>query len=71
MSGPVREKFCLHDEVARERISIPAALYHRCRLMLSRCQYEHVFVPVRSMQLQSVIDDEEVIFVDNQAFAVR
>jgi hypothetical protein len=39
--------------------------------MLSRCQYEHVFVPVRTMQVQAVIDDEEVIFVDNQAYAVR
>ena len=39
--------------------------------MLSRCQYAHVFVPVRSMQMQSVIDENEVIFVDNQAYAVR
>lgn len=39
--------------------------------MLSRCRYEHVFVPIRSMQIQSVIDEDEVIFVDNQAYAVR
>lgn len=38
--------------------------------MLSRCQYSHVFVPIRSMQILSVIDEEEVIFVDNQAYAV-
>lgn len=39
--------------------------------MLSRCQYEHIFVPVRSMRMQAVLDKEEVIFVDNQAYAVR
>lgn len=71
MGGDVGETFFRPDELARERLSIPAALYNRCRLMLSRCQYGHVFVPIRSMQLQSVIDDDEVIFVDNQAYAVR
>lgn len=65
------ETFFLPDEIARERITIPAALYNRVRLILSRCRYEHVFVPVRSMQMQSVIDEEGVIFVDNQAYAVR
>ncbi len=67
----VTETFFKPNEIARERLTIPATLYNRCRLMLSRCQYEHVFVPIRSMQMQSVIDEEEVIFVDNQAYAVR
>ena len=65
------ETFFRPDELARERLSIPAALYNRCRLMLSRCQYAHVFVPIRSMQMLGVIDEEEVIFVDNQAYAVQ
>lgn len=65
------ETFFRPDELARERLCIPAALYNRCRLMLSRCRYGHVFVPVRSMQVQSVIDEEEIIFIDNQAYAVR
>ena len=65
------ETFFRPDELARERLCIPAALYNRCRLKLSRCRYGHVFVPVRSMQVQSVIDEEEIIFVDNQAYAVR
>lgn len=71
MSKPVSETFFRPDEIARERLSLPAALYNRCRLMLSRCQYEHIFVPVRSMQMQAVLDQEELIFVDNQAYAVR
>lgn len=71
MSSVVTETFFRPEEIARERLSIPAALYNRCRLVLSRCQYEHVFVPVRSMQMQSVIDEDEIIYVDNQAYAVR
>ena len=71
MPGSHSEVFFRPDEIARERLTLPAALYNQCRLMLSRCNYEHIFVPVRSLQIQSVIDQEEVIFVDNQAYAVR
>ncbi len=71
MTKLVSETFFRPDEVARERLSIPAVLYNRCRLALARCQYDHIFVPVRSMQMQAVIDADEVIFVDNQAYAVR
>lgn len=71
MSDSLSEVFFRPDEVARERIAIPAPLYNKCRLMLARCEYEHIFVPVRSLQFQAVIDSDEVIFVDNQAYAVR
>lgn len=65
------ETFFRPDEIARERLTVPAPLYNRCRLMLARCRYEHVFVPVRAMQMLAVIDEEEVIFVDKEAYAVR
>ncbi|MES9968715.1 MAG: hypothetical protein ABW092_01695 [Candidatus Thiodiazotropha sp.] len=71
MSERLSEIFFRPDEVACERLTIPSPLYNQCRLMLSRCQYEHVFIPVRTMQIQAVIDEDEVIFVDNQAYAVR
>lgn len=71
MSEGLSEVFFRPAEVACERLTIPANLYNQCRLMLSRCQYEHIFVPVRSMQFQAVIDQDEVIFVDNLAYAVR
>jgi hypothetical protein len=58
-------------EVERERTSIPAGLYNRCRLLLKRSAPDCVFVPVRSMQFQAVITDEEVIFVDSQGYAVQ
>jgi hypothetical protein len=71
MGSLVSETFFRPDELARERLNLSAVLYNRCRLLLARCEYEHIFVPVRSLQMQAVIDDHEVIFVDNQAYAVR
>ncbi|MCM8855650.1 MAG: hypothetical protein LC541_06660 [Candidatus Thiodiazotropha sp.] len=71
MSESLSETFYRPEELACERLTIPAVLYNQCRLMLSRCQYDQIFIPVRSMQIQAVIDEEEVIFVDNQAYAIR
>ncbi|MBV2092137.1 MAG: hypothetical protein K1566_00120 [Candidatus Thiodiazotropha sp. (ex. Lucinisca nassula)] len=71
MGEKLSEIFFRPDELACERLTIPAPLYNQCRLILSRCQYEHVFIPVRSMQIQAVLDEEEVIFIDNQAYAVK
>ena len=67
----VTETFFRPDEIARERTTIPAHLFNRCRLLLARCELDHVFVPVRSMQYQAVIDRDEIIFVDNHTYAVR
>ncbi|MCU7946479.1 MAG: hypothetical protein KZQ72_07530 [Candidatus Thiodiazotropha sp. (ex Cardiolucina cf. quadrata)] len=71
MSESLSETFYRPEELACERLTIPAVLYNQCRLMLSRCQYDQIFIPVRSMQIQAIIDEEEVIFVDNQAYAIR
>jgi hypothetical protein len=71
MSRSLSEIFFRPDALSSESLTIAADLYNQCRLMLSRCQYEHVFVPVRCMQIQAVIDQDEVIFVDNQAYAVK
>ncbi len=65
------ELFFRPDSLACERLTIPAALYNRCRLALSRCPNEHVFVPIRSMQIMAVIDLDEIIFVDNHDYAVQ
>jgi hypothetical protein len=71
MSEITTEVFFRPEPISRERVIIPAPLYNRCRLMLSRCDRPHLFVPIRTMQYLAVIDEEEVIFVDSQAYAVR
>lgn len=66
------ETFFRPAELEREGLSIPAVLFNRCRLLVARCESEHVFVPIRSMQYQAVIDRREIIFVDNHGgYAVR
>ncbi len=71
MSGERGETFFRPEELACERLTLPAALFNQCRLALARCRNEHVFVPVRSMQVMAVIDTDEVIFVDSMAYAVQ
>ncbi len=65
------ETFFLPTERLREPTRIPAALFNRCRLLLSRSHYEHVFVPIRSMQFLAVIDSSGILFVDSQAYRVQ
>ena len=71
MTGSHPEIFFRPEELACERLTIPSTLYNQCRLALARCRNEHVFVPVRSMQVMAVIDKDEVIFVDSMAYAVQ
>jgi hypothetical protein len=65
------ETFFRPPELTRKKTKISAVLFNRCRLMLQRCRYDHIFVPVRSMQFIAVIDNEETIFVDSLNYAVR
>ena len=69
--GSLSETFFRPEELAVERLTIPAALYNLCRLVLARCDNEHAFIPIRSMQFQAVIGHGEVIFVDSQDYAVQ
>ena len=65
------EFFFRRKEAAREQVSLPAPLFNRCLLLLNRAATAHVFVPIRSMQYQAVIDSDEIIFVDNLGYAVE
>jgi len=71
MSNVTTEIFFRPEPLQRESTTIPAPLYNRCRLLLSRCAGPHLFVPIRAMQHLAVIDADEIIFVDSQAYAVR
>jgi hypothetical protein len=70
MATTTTETFFRPAETARERLTLPAPLHNRCRLLLSRCPTQSVFIPIRSMQYLAVIDPVEIIFVDNQGYAV-
>ena len=65
------ETFFRPEEAGREQLNLPAPLFNRCALILNRSATKNVFVPVRTMQYQAVIDSDEIIFVDNQGYAVQ
>jgi hypothetical protein len=67
----IRQTFFRPEEVARERINIRADLFNRCRLALNHSKTDCAFIPVRSMQFQAVISQDEIIFVDNQGYRVQ
>jgi len=62
----VRETFFRPPEHTRKRSTLPAAVYNDLQLLLKRSGRESLFIPIRSMQFQAVVESGEVIFVDNQ-----
>jgi len=67
MSGYyVRETFFRPPEHTRERSTLPATVYNDLQLLLKRSDRGSLFIPIRSMQFQAVVESGEVIFVDSQ-----
>ena len=59
------------DLIDRKQSTLPAEIFNRIRLLFNRAELECQFVPIRSMQYQAVITEDEVIFVDSQGYAVH
>ncbi len=57
-------EFFRNQSLGRQARSLPANTYNIIKTLLHQNQQKPVFVPVRSMQYQAIIDNEEVIFVD-------
>ncbi|MET0028903.1 MAG: hypothetical protein ABW101_14845 [Candidatus Thiodiazotropha sp.] len=67
-----RETFFRPPERERETLTIPASLFNLFSLLRNHSHFEHVFVPIRSMQFLAVVDRDEVIFVDQHGgYAVQ
>lgn len=59
------ETFFRPVEISRHPKVLAASIFNVYRLLLSRCDGDCVFVPLRSMQFQSVATANEVIFIDS------
>lgn len=70
MTTITTETFFLPKEVERRQWSVPADIYNQYRALQRRNQTTHVFVPIRTMQFMAVLDDNEIVFVDSQSYAV-
>lgn len=64
--GYQRESFQRGPELERRPSALPATAYNLSRLLLADSPSGCLFVPIRSMQFQAVLDREEIIFVDSQ-----
>ncbi|RCX33110.1 hypothetical protein [Thioalbus denitrificans] len=61
-----RETFFRPQPVEQRESALPAPLYNALQRLLRRSESGCVFIPVRSMQYQAVLEREEIIFVDSQ-----
>lgn len=61
----VRETFFRPEEHGREADLMPADLYNALQLILKGPGGGCVFVPLRNLQYQAVVEREEVIFIDS------
>lgn len=64
------ETFFLPREVARTNWSTPADVYNLYRMLLMQNNSQPVFVPIRNMQFMAILDQQEILFVDSQSYAV-
>ena len=61
----IRETFFRPAEHSRQASALPADLYNALQLLLKGQTGTSVFVPIRAMQYQAVVERAEVIFVDS------
>ena len=61
----MQETFFRPVEIFRSRKVLAASIFNAYRLLLSRSDGNCVFVPLRSMQFQSVATANEIIFIDS------
>jgi len=57
------EYFQIDPILGTEKRQLPAATYNLMRTLFHQCNHSCLFVPVRSVQYQAIIDETEVAFV--------
>jgi hypothetical protein len=62
----VSETFFRPPELSRATWNLPAGIFNPCQRLLARSRAGCVFVPIRAMQFQAVVDRDEILFVDSQ-----
>ncbi|MEE9302717.1 MAG: hypothetical protein V3U84_02925 [Thiotrichaceae bacterium] len=57
------EIFSKGNELGVEQRLLPASSYNVMRTLFHQCGQSCIFVPIRSMQYQAIVDETEIIFV--------
>jgi len=61
----MQETFFRPEEISRSTQKLSASIFNAYRLLLTRSSGDCVFVPLRSIQFQSVATEHEIIFIDS------
>ncbi len=61
----MQETYYRPDETSRSTNKLAPSVFNAYRLLLARSTGDCVFVPLRSMQFQSVATSNEIIFIDS------
>ena len=61
----MQETFFRPGEISRSTQKLSASIFNAYRLLLTRSSGDCVFVPLRSIQFQSVATEHEIIFIDS------
>lgn len=65
------QSFFTPDEFSCQQDRLLSSTYNLAHVLLNRCQSNHLFIPIRSMQYLAIIERDSFWFVDSMAYAVR
>lgn len=71
MSANSTESFFIPDQFSCQQERLPSQTYNLAHILFNRCQSDHLFVPIRSMQYLAIIEQNAFWFVDSMAYAVQ
>jgi len=71
MSTHDTQSFFTPDEFSSHTSRLTCNIYNLAHVLLNRCQCDHLFIPIRSLQYLAIIEQDAFWFVDSQAYAVR
>ncbi len=69
MSASSTESFFIPDQFSCQQERLPSKTYNLAHILLNRCQSDHLFVPIRTMQYLAIIEQNAFWFVDSMAYA--
>ncbi len=71
MSTNSTESFFIPEEFSCQQEMLLSHTYNLAHVLLNRCQSDHLFVPIRSMQYLAIVEQNAFWFVDSMAYAVQ
>lgn len=71
MTAHDTQSFFTPDEFSCQRFQLLSKTYNLAHTLLNRCQSDHLFIPIRSLQYIAIIESNTFWFVDSLAYAVR